>query len=78
MIIYPGDREEYFTFITAEAYECIKRWMEFRRSFGEQINGESWIMRDIWQTTQRGLWGKMGACNSSKKTSKQCHKAPNQ
>jgi hypothetical protein len=27
-----------------------KRWMDFRASYGEKINGESWIMRDLWQT----------------------------
>ena len=36
MIVYPGDREEYFSFITDEAYETLKEWMDFRMSFGEQ------------------------------------------
>jgi len=27
-----------------------KRWMDFRASYGEKINGESWIIRDLWQT----------------------------
>ena len=39
MIVYPGDGEEYFTFITAGAYDALKEWMGFRRSFGEQISG---------------------------------------
>jgi hypothetical protein len=25
--------------------------MDFRASYGENISGESWVMRDIWQTT---------------------------
>jgi len=25
--------------------------MNFRASFGENITGESWIIRDIWQST---------------------------
>jgi hypothetical protein len=25
--------------------------MDFRASYGEKITGDSWIMRDIWQTT---------------------------
>ena len=39
MIIYSGDREECFTFITTEAYDALKDWMGFRLYFGEQING---------------------------------------
>jgi hypothetical protein len=67
MIIYPGDREEYFTFITTEAYDALKEWMNFRLSFGEQINGESWIMRDIWQTTNVDYGAKWGLATIPKK-----------
>lgn len=35
--------------------------MDFRASYGEKINGESSIMRDLWQTTQaRGRRGTTG------------------
>jgi hypothetical protein len=49
--IYAGDTEEYYTFVTAEAYNALKEWMDFRISYGERLTGCSWLMRDLWQTT---------------------------
>jgi integrase len=31
MIVYAGDPEEYFTFITPEAYQALASWMKFRK-----------------------------------------------
>lgn len=49
LVVYPNEPEEYFTFMTPEAYDAIKEWMDFRASFGEEITGESWILRNTWQ-----------------------------
>jgi integrase len=50
MIVYSGDPEEYFTFITPEAYFALSEWMKFREQSGEVVNANSWVMRDVWDT----------------------------
>jgi len=49
LVVYPNEPEKYFTFMTPEAYNAVKEWMDFRASFGEEITGESWILRNTWQ-----------------------------
>jgi hypothetical protein len=51
IVVYAGDVEEYNSFITPEAFLSLKAWMEFRSSYGEKITGDSFLMRDLWQTT---------------------------
>ena len=67
LVIYPGDQEEYYSFITPEALkDCqktLKEWMDFRFEYGEKISGESWVMRDIWQTTNVTYGAKWGQRN---------------
>lgn len=46
LIVYHGEPEEYFTFITPEAYEAVKEYMEFGSSHGESISERSWVPRD--------------------------------
>jgi integrase len=57
LVVYDGEPEEYQTFMTPEAYQALKTWMDFRKSYGEKITGDSWVMRNIWRTTdvKRGM-----------------------
>ena len=67
LLIYDGEPEEYYTFITPEAYRAIKDWMDFRSSYGERITEESWLMRDLWQTTNMNYGAKWGLATNPKK-----------
>ena len=50
IIVYDGEPDHYFSFITPEAYWSLKEWMEFREKQGEKITKESYLMRDLWNT----------------------------
>ena len=50
IIVYAGDNEEYFSFITLEAYFELEKWIEYRKNCGENINKNSWVMRQLWDT----------------------------
>jgi hypothetical protein len=67
LIVYAGDREQYYTFITPEAYSALREWVEFRVSHGEKITPESWLMRDLWQTTNIGYGAKLGLATAPRK-----------
>ncbi|MER5191079.1 MAG: hypothetical protein ABJB76_05170 [Candidatus Nitrosocosmicus sp.] len=49
--VYAGSDEEYYSFITPEAFFAIKEWIDFRQSSGEKITDESWLMRNLWDVT---------------------------
>lgn len=50
IIVYAGEDEEYYSFISRIAYTELKNWMDYREKCGELINGNSWLMRDLWDT----------------------------
>jgi hypothetical protein len=52
IIVYAGDDEEYFSFITPEAYYELEKWMNYRKSSGEVVNENSWVLRQLWNTKQ--------------------------
>ena len=50
IIVYAGEEDEYFSFITPEAYYELEKWIKYRKDCGENINENSWIMRQLWDT----------------------------
>jgi hypothetical protein len=67
LVVYAGEPDEYYSFITPEAYNSLKQWMDYREQHGEKINGNSWLMRDLWQTTSMNYGAKFGLAKYPKK-----------
>jgi hypothetical protein len=51
IIVYAGEEDEYFSFITPEAYQALADWMEYRERCGENITNDSYLMRDLWDVS---------------------------
>jgi site-specific recombinase XerC len=49
--VYADDDDEYFSFITREAFNALDEWMTYRKQSGEKITGDSWLMRNLWDVT---------------------------
>jgi hypothetical protein len=49
--VYSEDEEEYFSFITPEAFHALDDWINYRKECGENINDNSWVMRNLWDVT---------------------------
>ncbi|MDQ4066217.1 MAG: hypothetical protein M3114_01360, partial [Thermoproteota archaeon] len=72
LIAYPDEHDQYYTFMTPEAYGALKEWMDYRALHGETINENSWLMRDKWRTVdvKRGdKCGRVGLATHPKKLS---------
>lgn len=52
-------RHRYITFITPEAWNALEEWKNFRKSWGEDVTDDSWVIRDRIPTTdiKRGIRG---------------------
>lgn len=61
MVVYAGDEDEYFTFVTPEAYGELEKWISYRSECGETINERSWVMRHLWNTKKGHTHGLVSA-----------------
>jgi integrase len=59
----------YYSYVTSEAYESVKEWMNFRESFGEKIDHDSWIIRNLWQIKSQRYGNYLGLAKHPKKLS---------
>lgn len=50
IIVYGGEDDEHFSFLSPEAYHELDKWKTFRKMSGENVNEESWVMRNLWNT----------------------------
>jgi hypothetical protein len=48
ILVYAGEEEQYSTYMSSEAYQTLADWMNFRQKSGENINPDSWVMRNLW------------------------------
>jgi hypothetical protein len=72
IIVYAGESEQYFSYISPEAWNELTKWIQYREASGEKVTESSWLMRDLWDTrvaqgqrltslgvkrlTERALW----------------------
>jgi hypothetical protein len=50
IIVYAGESEQYFSYISVEAWTELAKWIQYRETSGEIITEDSWLMRDLWDT----------------------------
>lgn len=67
VIAYNDEKEEYVTFCTPECASAIDSYLEYRKREGEEINPESYLIRDEFDYMEAGLKVKpIGASNIQK------------
>ena len=49
--VYAEEEDEYFTFISLEAWNELSKWIKYRQDSGEEITSDSWLMRNLWNVT---------------------------
>jgi integrase len=70
LLVYDKEPEEYITFASPQAYNALKKYMDFRASYGEEIKPDSPLIRNIWRTVDikrtREKGGRVGLATAPK------------
>jgi integrase len=53
LVVYPGEPEEYMSFVTPEAYHAIQDYLSYRKKAGENIGPDSPLIRDKFEAETR-------------------------
>jgi integrase len=53
--VYERHKEEYFSFTTPECTKSIDAYLEARKRYGEQITGDSYLVREQFDTRDIGI-----------------------
>lgn len=61
------NNRQYYTFITPEAYNILKEYMDFRELHGEKITPDSFLVRDTWQKIDRNHGHRIGLAKFPKR-----------
>jgi integrase len=54
LIVYSGEPEQYFAFITFEAAAALEKYIEYRKQHGEDNNSKSPLFRDAFDPISNG------------------------
>ena len=53
IIVYEGERQEYYTFCTFECTAAIHQYLDYRKRFGEVLKSSSPLIREQFDTTDK-------------------------
>ena len=70
LTIYRGEPEEYITFITPEAYDCLLEYKARREAIGEVITKDSPLIRDAWDSNKYRKYKKQNPSEAKPLSSK--------
>jgi hypothetical protein len=43
IIVYAGEAEQYFSYVSLEAWKELEKWIQYRKASGERVTEDSWL-----------------------------------